>query len=140
MTTEELPRPAPSCSESGYAGTHSNQSQPDLISRDLMPTSRPTGQHHHLYITERWKALRRLQLQREPLCAYCLKQGKHIPATIADHVVPHNGDGRRFFEGKLQSLCKRCHDGAKKSEEKLGYSTAIGVDGRPIDPKHPANK
>jgi 5-methylcytosine-specific restriction enzyme A len=96
------------------------------------------GQHQHLYATERWRQLALMQLRREPLCAYCAKQGRTTPAVVADHVTPHNGDRTLFFRGQLQSLCKRCHDSAKKSEEKRGYSNMIGVDGRPIDPKHPS--
>jgi hypothetical protein len=43
----------------------------------------------------------------------------------------------KFFSGELQSLCKACHDGAKKFVETRGYRPDIGLDGRPLDPRHP---
>ena len=44
------------------------------------------------------------------------------PATICDHVEPHRGDINKFWLGKLQSLCKPCHDGAKREIELNGLS------------------
>jgi 5-methylcytosine-specific restriction enzyme A len=68
----------------------------------------------------------------------CLARGLSVPATVADHVEPHHGDWNAFVLGKLQSLCKPCHDSAKRTQELRGYSTEIGVDGWPTDPNHPA--
>ncbi len=59
------------------------------------------------YGTARWQRLRQQQLQCEPLCAYCLKDGKTTPATIADHIIPHKGNEAAFWDNELQSLCKR---------------------------------
>jgi 5-methylcytosine-specific restriction endonuclease McrA len=81
-----------------------------------------------------------VQLQAEPLCRYCLDLGRTTPATIADHVVPHHGDERLFWEGPLQSLCYHCHNSVKKVEESRGYRLDVGVDGVPLDPRHPANR
>jgi 5-methylcytosine-specific restriction protein A len=87
----------------------------------------------------RWKRMARRQLQREPLCAYCLRKGLVVPATVADHIVAHRGDERSHWEGRLQSLCGPCHVGEKAVIEHRGYSDQIGLDGLPIDPKHPIN-
>jgi hypothetical protein len=97
-----------------------------------------------LYSTSRWVHCRALQLQREPCCALCLTRGVVTPASVADHVEPHGGDWLRFFTGRLQSLCKPCHDTVKRVEDKRvedkrGYSTAVGADGFPSDPRHPFN-
>jgi hypothetical protein len=43
----------------------------------------------------------------------------------------------KFWFGKLQSLCKPCHDGYKQQLEKRGFSCAIGPTGWPLDPAHP---
>jgi hypothetical protein len=67
----------------------------------------------------------------------CLKDGRINAATIADHIEPHKGDQQKFFFGELQSLCKLHHESAKKREEARGYSTRIGADGWPVDPRHP---
>ena len=92
------------------------------------------------YHTQRWRRRAALQLKLEPLCAICLQNGQVVPATDADHIVPHKGDERAFWFGELQSLCGSCHQSVKQKEEKRGYRSDIGVDGWPIDPRHPANK
>lgn len=53
------------------------------------------------------------------------------------HIVPHKGNLILFYMGKLQSLCKRCHDGITQQEERYGFINDIGVDGWPVDSKHP---
>lgn len=60
-------------------------------------------------------------------------------ATVADHVERHNGDAALFWNGKLQSLCAPHHNSAKQRAELRGYSSAVGEDGFPLDPLHPAN-
>jgi len=67
------------------------------------------------------------------------EQGRITPATIADHHPPHGGDYNKFVLGPLRSLCRDCHQGAWATD-KRGYSSAIGDDGLPIDPKHPFNR
>jgi hypothetical protein len=59
------------------------------------------------------------------------------PATICDHVEPHHGDRNKFWSGPFQSLCKRCHDSAKRFAETRGYRPDVGLDGWPLDPRHP---
>jgi 5-methylcytosine-specific restriction protein A len=92
---------------------------------------------HHLYCTTMWRKRAKHQLRSQPLCEVCLKDGRIHAATIADHVEPHKGDQQKFFFGELQSLCKLHHESAKKREEWRGYSTQIGADGWPVDPRHP---
>jgi 5-methylcytosine-specific restriction protein A len=93
------------------------------------------SRHHHFYKKASWLRRARHQLRVAPLCAMCLLEGRTTPATIADHVTPHRGDYTAFRLGKLQSLCKRCHDGPKKRQE-LGLSAKVGPDGWPLDPDH----
>lgn len=63
-----------------------------------------------------WRKRREQQLRNEPLCRYCLQDGKTTAATVADHIVPHRGD-KALFKGPLQSLCATCHSGRKAKEE-----------------------
>lgn len=59
----------------------------------------------------RWKSARRAYLRRNPLCAECRRNGKLTPATVVDHIVPHRGDVRLFWDKtNWQPLCKDCHD------------------------------
>lgn len=92
------------------------------------------------YRTKEWFIIRARQLRREPYCAFCARAGIRTPAIVADHVERHRGDRFRFFNGRLQSLCKGCHDSAKQQEEHAGYSSDVGADGLPLDPRHPFNR
>lgn len=99
--------------------------------------SEKAKEYRRLYKTPRWQALR-MECLREALfkCTMC----GAVKATVADHVEPHKGDEAKFFDrNNLQALCKPCHDGAKQSEERRGYSAKVGIDGWPVDPRHPAN-
>jgi hypothetical protein len=91
------------------------------------------------YQLERWRKRAKHQLRIEPLCRYCRARGVVQPATIADHIQPHNGDPNAFWLGELQSLCKDCHDSAKRLEQDRGFRSDVGLDGVPLDPRHPAH-
>lgn len=59
----------------------------------------------------RWRKARAAFLQRNPLCNECIKHGRLTPATVVDHVIPHRGDQKLFWdEDNWQALCKSCHD------------------------------
>ena len=95
------------------------------------------GPHHQWYGLMRWKKLRAHQLAKQPLCESCLKRERVVPASVADHVVPHRGDEYAFWNGELSSLCNHCHNSSKQQRETIGYSREIGLDGWPTDPQHP---
>ena len=58
-----------------------------------------------------WRRARKAFLQKHPLCAVCGKAGKLTPATVVDHIIPHRGNKRLFWdEHNWQPLCKDCHD------------------------------
>ena len=84
------------------------------------------------YNSKRWQQRRAQQLAEFPLCAYCLEREKTVtPARIADHKIPHRGDADLFWNGELQSLCKRHHDSDKKREEHGKVVVYTGLDGWP---------
>lgn len=59
----------------------------------------------------RWREARAIFLKQHPLCAFCLAEGKIVPATVVDHIIPHRGDQRLFWDQtNWESLCKECHD------------------------------
>ena len=92
-----------------------------------------------LYKTARWQRIRQQQLAERPLCERHLKRGRLVPATVVHHKVKHEGDVEIFFSGPFECLCKHCHDADAQQEERRGYSSAIGLDGWPVDERHPAN-
>ena len=95
------------------------------------------GPLHHLYDSARWQHMRAHQLAIHPLCKYCAELGRVTPAVIVDHIEPHRGDINKFWLGGLQSLCDPCHKSTKAFLELNGYRKDIGLDGWPLDPRHP---
>jgi 5-methylcytosine-specific restriction enzyme A len=85
-----------------------------------------------LYHTARWKRKRAAQLAAHPLCAKCLRLGRPVSATVADHVVPHRGDETLFWEGELQSLCSSCHSSVKQAQEHGSAERGCTLDGIPL--------
>ncbi|WP_226576528.1 HNH endonuclease [Acuticoccus sediminis] len=94
------------------------------------------------YKKQRWQILRRCTFVRDLyVCQKCGVQLTNDRQCVADHKVRHEGDAALFWDPEnLQTLCQPCHDSAKQSEEARGYSSEIGADGFPIDPRHPANR
>jgi len=88
------------------------------------------------YGTQLWKNRRSHQLRTEPLCAICEAEGRVTGATVADHIEPHGGDYTAFVRGALRSLCAPCHDNLQGFTHKP-WRPDIGVDGFPLDPRHP---
>jgi 5-methylcytosine-specific restriction protein A len=65
----------------------------------------------------RWRRARAAYLRHHPLCVPCREAGRLVRATVVDHVVPHRGDQKLFWdEANWAALCKRCHD-AKTARE-----------------------
>jgi 5-methylcytosine-specific restriction enzyme A len=84
------------------------------------------------YSCAEWKRRHDHQLRKEPFCRKCGSIG-----TVADHIVHHRAVWHEFLTGELQTLCRPCHETTKKTVENRGFDTAIGLDGYPLDPKHP---
>jgi 5-methylcytosine-specific restriction enzyme A len=103
----------------------------------LMPKRKAVpweGDPRSWYQLERWRRIRRMHLQQEPLCRMCLRKGLAVPADVVDHIEPHKGDWNRFLTGPFQSLCKRCHDIEKAYMDRHDGRPrlTIGPDGWPI--------
>ena len=67
----------------------------------------------------RWRKARMLFLEAHPLCAECLKSGRYVKATVVDHIIPHRGDQKLFWDqSNWQALCKPCHDHKTMTEDR----------------------
>jgi len=65
-----------------------------------------------------WQQARLQFLKEHPFCAHCRERGLFVAATVVDHITPHNGDPRLFWDrSNWQPLCKPCHDGWKQKQE-----------------------
>ena len=48
----------------------------------------------------------------------CKKQGRYVKATVVDHVIPHRGDQKLFWDrSNWRALCKQCHDRKTRRED-----------------------
>ena len=66
--------------------------------------------HRKLYRLKAWIAGRIAYLKRNPLCVDCFELGVVEAACEVDHIAPHKGDRRLFFDRRnWQALCKSCH-------------------------------
>lgn len=69
----------------------------------------------------RWRRYRAVFLAdpKNALCVHCMKQdGRPVPATVVDHIVPHKGDAKLFWdESNHQGLCKMHHDKKTATED-----------------------
>lgn len=66
----------------------------------------------------KWQKAREGWLNAHPLCAYCEKHGRITSGVVVDHIEPHRGDMRLFWDStNWQTLCRPCHDSVKKAEE-----------------------
>lgn len=78
----------------------------------------------------RWTKARAQHLTDNPLCRFCLLQGKTVEAKVVDHVTPHRGDPVLFWDPEnWQSLCTPCHDSVKQAMEKGSDVGFFDVDG-----------
>lgn len=78
------------------------------VSSDSWRSDKQTsGQRGYNY---KWQQAREGFLAKHPLCVYCQREGRVMPATVVDHSVPHRGDMAVFWDSSLwQSLCASCH-------------------------------
>jgi hypothetical protein len=89
----------------------------------------------------RWRKARITFLQNNPLCKRCEQKGRVTPAEVVDHIVPHKGDQKIFWDStNWQALCKQCHDSFKQRYEKSGTIAGCDTNGIPLDPNHHWNK
>lgn len=67
----------------------------------------------------KWRKESKRFLATHPFCERCKKDGRLVPATVVDHIVPHRGDRLLFWNySNWQALCKCCHDKKTMQEDK----------------------
>jgi hypothetical protein len=94
---------------------------------EMMRTSIPTtpAERAALYKTKEWRAVRAHRMAKDKSCRMCLQMGIKTEAWLVDHIVPHRGDRKLFFDYQnTQVLCDTHHSGLKQRAESLGFSTA----------------
>ena len=66
----------------------------------------------------KWQRERLRYLTTNPLCRYCEAEGRVVEATVVDHIIPHRGDQKLFWDrSNWAPLCAHCHSSTKQREE-----------------------
>ncbi len=72
----------------------------------------------------KWRKARQGYLAHHPLCVMCEADNVLNVATVVDHILPHKGDMKLFWDRKnWQPLCKRHHD-IKTAKQDGGFGRA----------------
>ena len=69
------------------------------------------------YNGRKWRNLRKVKLEMNPLCCKCEEDDLVVIATVVDHIVPVKKGGAGYDLDNLQSLCKKHHD-SKSARDK----------------------
>ena len=76
----------------------------------------------------RWEKASRTYRSKYPYCAGCKATGKDEPATLVDHIVPHRGDQRLFWDtDNWQSSCEWHHNAIKARLERMYDNKQITI-------------
>jgi 5-methylcytosine-specific restriction protein A len=99
-----------------------------------------SNQYKNFIRSRAWRRLRAHHLMSNPLCVFCHAKGISRLADQVDHIRPCMDDvALQRDPSNLRSLCAECH-APLRHDNVRGYSTEVGLDGYPIDPRHPANR
>lgn len=126
--TKHIPRPCIECRKrnspglsydgSGYCAEHKHiQEQRRKEYKARHDTQRESA--HSRGYGHRWREARKGYLRKHPLCVMCGREGVVKAATVVDHIQPHKGDMRLFWDkNNWQPLCERHHNREKQREER----------------------
>lgn len=93
----------------------------DVHKRQSNDYDRYRGNSSQRGYDSKWRKARIAYLKEHPLCVECLKEGRVEPATVVDHIKPHRGDKKLFWDkSNWQPFCKRHHD-IKTAREDGGF-------------------
>jgi 5-methylcytosine-specific restriction protein A len=96
--------------DDGYCATHKKTfAEKEAIRKKKYDGVKPSW--YNWYNTARWQMLRERVMFAFPICQECIKNERYTPSMVVDHVTPHFGNPKLFWDSdNLQALCKRHHD------------------------------
>ena len=95
---------------------------PDHLIQRRRASDKQRGTSHQRGYTARWRKARLLYLGYYPLCVRCKARNRVTSATVVDHIKPHKGDQKLFWDAdNWQSLCAPCHNSKTASEDGGGW-------------------
>jgi 5-methylcytosine-specific restriction protein A len=81
---------------------------------------RSRGSAHARGYTRDWQRESAAFLREHPLCECdeCKKLGRVRPSQVTDHIIPHKGDPKLFWDrSNWQAMSKPCHDRKTATED-----------------------
>ncbi|WP_417745078.1 HNH endonuclease signature motif containing protein [Rosistilla oblonga] len=83
-----------------------------------------------------WRRERRAFLAENPYCAEHLRRGKIRLAQCVDHIIPHRGNKRLFWNRRnWQSLCNSCHSKKTLNERWESPDDVTSYEGAAVAPE-----
>ncbi|GED04426.1 hypothetical protein BAT02nite_40700 [Bacillus atrophaeus] len=64
----------------------------------------------------KWRQARLGYLSKHPFCVSCMMEGRRVPATVVDHIKPHKGDMKLFWDSSNRAAFMRAVPQQKDSE------------------------
>src|SRR5699024_6125985 len=96
-----MQRPLRPCSEPGCSNLTRNRYCEDCNGKiDSYNYDKLRGSAHKRGYDRKWRKARRKYLMHNPLCVHCMEEGRQTPATVVDHIQPHKGDMKLFWDMK----------------------------------------
>jgi hypothetical protein len=103
----------------------SKQRQADTASADAAYEHHRGSARSRGYTAAWDKAARAFKVEH-PLCCGCAALGEVAPTELVDHVVPHKGDDRAFWDRRnWQPSCRWHHDVVKQAIERRWQAGAL---------------
>jgi 5-methylcytosine-specific restriction protein A len=76
---------------------------------------------HERGYTSKWRKASKAFLDKHPWCTECMKHYIYEAATETDHIIPHKGNMKLFWDkSNWQGLCHSCHS-RKTAKEDGGF-------------------
>lgn len=75
------------------------------------------------YNTSRWRKLRKMFIQQNPLCVWCVEEGKTMAGDVVDHITPIKEGGSETDWNNLQTMCHHHHNQKSAWESKRNRKT-----------------
>lgn len=71
------------------------------------------------YHSSRWTKLSRMFRASHPVCERCKANGRIVPATVVDHIIPAGLCSDPFDVNNLQALCEHCNLSKATEDKKM---------------------
>jgi len=76
----------------------------------------PGKANRDVYDSPKWKKIRAIVKDEEPVCRLCLAQQFVVDTEVIDHIIPINMGGDPYDRNNLQGLCRPCHEAKSRRE------------------------